>query len=93
LAASQARAVDRRWRTYWSIRLEPVRLASREHEGFRPRSPPAPPGILGGMFHTGDRVLVCTTYGELLAVVLGVIHAGTRRQPCCRVPAVHRKLM
>jgi len=31
------------------------------------------------MFHTGERVLVCTSYGELLAVVLGVIDAGTYR--------------
>ena len=31
------------------------------------------------MFHTGDRVLVCTSYGELLAVVLGIVDAGTYR--------------
>jgi len=31
------------------------------------------------MFHTGDRVLVCTSYGELLAVVLGVVDAGNYR--------------
>jgi len=31
------------------------------------------------MFHTGDRVLVCTSYGELLAIVLGIVDAGTYR--------------
>jgi len=30
----------------------------------RLRTSPAPAGILGVMFHTGDRVLVCTSYGE-----------------------------
>jgi len=29
------------------------------------------------MFHTGDRVLVSTSYGELLAVVLGVVDGTT----------------
>jgi len=31
------------------------------------------------MFHAGDRVLVCTSHGELLAVVLGVVDAVTYR--------------
>jgi len=36
-------------------------------DGSRFRSPPLPPGILGVMFHTGDRVLVCTSYVEQVA--------------------------
>jgi len=48
-------------------------------DSSRLRSPPALPATLVAIFYTGDRVLVCTNYGELVARILGIIDGTTYR--------------